>query len=61
MIKKYYGYFAVAGLMLFACVGAYYSTPILPDVEIEFKGSIRKDIHKPTPPVSPVRKYQLNI
>jgi len=61
MIKKYYGYFAVIGLMLFACVGAYYSTPMLPDVEIEFKGSIRKDIHKRTPPVSPVRKYQLNI
>jgi len=60
-LKKYYAHFLFLGFILFGLTAAYYSTPMLPDVEIEFKASIQKDYHKPSTPVSPLRKVILDI
>ncbi len=48
-IKKFYAHFIFLGFVLFSLTGAYYSTPMLPDVEIEFKASIQNDYHNPSP------------
>ena len=62
--KKYYAHFIFLGFILFGLTGAYFSTPMLPDVETHFKSTtIFEDYHPYHQPEikPPVNKDLRNI
>jgi len=61
MIKKYYAQLSLIGLFLFAYTCAYYSTPMLPSVETEFKSSVYKEYNSEEPKLKPINKELKNI
>lgn len=61
IIKKYYAHFSVVGLLLFAYTCAYYSAPMLPSVEIEFKSTVNKDYNGQKPKIERLNKDIKNI
>jgi len=59
--KKYYAHFIFLGFILFGLTGAYYSTPMLPNVEIEFKSAPIDKNYQLKPEPSRVNKEIRNI
>lgn len=60
-IRRFYAFIIILGLFMFSAFAAYYSTPMLPDVEIEFKANVPEDIYKTKPPVLQDRNVLINI
>lgn len=55
-LKKYYFHLSFLALIFFGLAGAYYSAPMLPPVEIEFKSDpVHKNFISPPEP-APVDK-----
>ncbi len=55
IIKRFYAHISFLCLILLALTGAHYSTPMLPNVEIEFKAKDKiYNSYRPEPKIVPV-------